>query len=178
MNKKLVIGIVVVVLIAAMIGANFLLNKDAGVSAFGGGSGYPVKVATIQKGDISSSISASGVIEEVEKGEVYFDTPSKVLKVLVAEGDRVTRGQKILEVDTGSLTSELEKLKTNKGIQELSLNSNVANSGVNTAQSAVKKAEKAYNDSKEALQKKKDLYSANAISKSDLEASEAAVKQL
>ncbi len=176
MDKKVIIGGIIAIVAISLITVS-ILRTTGSTSAFGGGSGYPVKVAAIQKGDISSSISASGVIEEVEKGEVYFDTPLKVLKVLVAEGDRVTKGQKILEVDTGTLASELEKLKTNKGIQELSLNSNVANSGVSTAQSAVKKAEKAYNDSKEALQKNKNLYEASAISKSDLEASEKAVEQ-
>lgn len=176
MNKKLVIGIVVVVLIALMIGANFFMNTEAGASVFGGsGSGYQVRVAAIQKGDISSYISANGVVEEVEKGEVFFDTPLKVLKVLVSEGDRVTSGQQVLEVDTGSMVSELEKLKTNKGIQQLSLNSGVSGAEVNTAQSTVRKAEKAYNDSLDALKKNKDLYASNVISKSELEAAEKAV---
>ena len=176
MNKKVMIGGIIAIVAISMIAVS-ILRTTGSTSAFGGGSAYPVKVAGIQKGDISSYISASGVIEEVEKGEVFFDTPLKVLKVLVAEGDKVTKGQKILELDTGSLVSELEKLKTNKGIQELSLNSNVANAEVNRAQSAVNTAERSYNESKKTYTKNKELYASSAISKKELDISENACIQ-
>ena len=176
MNKKVMIGGVIAIVAIALIAVN-VLRSSGTTSAFGGGSGYQVKVAAIQKGDISSYISANGVIEEVEKSEVFFETPLKILKVLVAEGDKVTKGQKILELDTGSLVSELEKLKTNKGIQELSLNSNVASAEVNRAQSAVNTAERTYNDSVKTYTKNKELYASNAISKKELDISENACIQ-
>lgn len=176
MNKKVMIGGIIAIVAISLIAVS-ILRTTGSASAFGGGSGYPVKVAEIQKGDISSYISANGIIEEVEKGEVYFDTPLKVLNVLVAEGDKVTKGQKLLELDTGSMVSELEKLKTNKGIQELSLNSSVSNAEANRAKSTVDTAERAYNDSKKTYDKNKDLYASNAISKSELDISENAVIQ-
>ena len=176
MNKKVMIGGIIVIVAISLIAVN-ILRSSGTTSAFGGGGGYQVKVAAIQKGDISSYISANGVIEEVEKSEVFFETPLKILKVLVAEGDKVTKGQKILELDTGSLVSELEKLKTNKGIQELSLNSNVASAEVNRAQSAVNTAERTCNDSVKTYTKNKELYASNAISKKELDISENACIQ-
>lgn len=176
MSKKVMIGGIIAIVTVSLIAVSILKGSGAS-SVFGGGGGYPVRVAEIQKGDISSYISANGVVEEVEKGEVFFETPLKVLKVLVAEGDRVTKGQTILELDTASLASELEKLKTNRGIQQLSLNSNVANAEVDRAQSAINTAERTLKDSKEAYEKNKDLYASNAIPQKELDASEKAVIQ-
>ena len=176
MNKKVVIGSLIGIAAIALITVSIIKNTGS-TSAFGGGSAFAVKVAEIQKGDVSSYISANGIIEEVEKGEVFFDTPLKVERVLVAEGEKVTKGQKVLEVDIASLVSELDKLKTNKSIQELSLNSNVADSAVNRAQSAVKNAERNYNDSKKTYTSNKELYASNAISKNELDLSENAYIQ-
>ncbi|NJD04616.1 MAG: efflux RND transporter periplasmic adaptor subunit [Ruminiclostridium sp.] len=176
MNKKVMIGGIIAIAAISLIAVNILKSTGA-ASVFGGGGGYPVKVAEIQKGEISAYISANGVIEEVEKSEVFFDAPFKVSRVLVAEGDKVAKGQKILELDTGSLVSELEKLKTNKGIQALSLNSKVADAEVNRAQSAVNNALRTYNDSKRAYADNKELYDSNSISKKELDISENACIQ-
>lgn len=176
MNKKLIIGGVIAVAAIGLITVSII--KSSGTSsAFGGGNAILVKADKIGKSDIASSITASGVIEEVEKGEVFFDTPLKVEKILAEEGQKVTKGQKILELDVSSLTSELEKLKTNKNIQELSLDSKVADSEVNGAQSALKNAERSFNDSKKAYERNKELYAASAISKNDLDTSENAYIQ-
>ena len=177
MNKKVLIGIVIVVLIAGMVAANFLMNRDGSAPAFGGGSSFPVKVAAIQKGDISSYITANGVIEEVEKAEVFFDTPLKVEKVFVKKGQKVAKGQEILKLDTSSMVSELEKLKVNKNIQELSLNSKTADSEAERALSALKTAERNYTDSQKTYSSNKELYAANAISRNELDLSENAMVQ-
>ena len=176
MNKKVVIGVIIAIAAIALIAVSVI--KSTGSSgAFGGGNAYSVKVAKIEKGNISSYISSSGIVEEVEKSEVFFDTPLKVAKVLVEKGQKVTKGQKILELDMDSINSELEKLKTNKSIQELSLNSKVTGAEVQRADSALKSAERTYNDSKKTYTNNKDLYNASAISKNDLDMSEKAYIQ-
>jgi RND family efflux transporter, MFP subunit len=177
MRKKIIVGIVIVGFIAGISAVYYLLNRNAGVSAFGSGKVYNVNVEKIQKGDISSYITANGVIEEVEKAEVFFDTPMKVKKVLANVGEKVSKGQKIIELDMESLNSELEKLKVNKKIQELSLDSKTASVEVERAHSALKNSEKSYDDSKKDWLDKTDLYASKAISKNELELSEKAYNQ-
>lgn len=176
MNKKVLTGIIIAIVAVVLITV-VVLKSTGSISAFGGGNAYSVKAARIAKSDISSYVSSSGIVEEVEKAEVFFDTPLKVQKVFVGEGRKVTSGQKILDLDMDSLNSELEKLKINKKIQELSLNSTVSGAEADRADSSVKNAERAYNDSKKTYLNNKELYAANAISKNDLDMSEKAYIQ-
>lgn len=177
MNKKVLIGIVIVVLVMAMVAANLLLQKGGDSPVFGGGNSVGVKVAEVEKGDISSYISANGIVEEVEKAEVFFETPMKVKQILVQKNGKVARGQKILELDMDSILSELDSLKFNKEIQEISLNSKAAGAEVRQAKSALEDAERTFNDSKKALEDNKALYEASAISKSELDATRKAYEK-
>jgi HlyD family secretion protein len=173
MKKKILIGGVIVV--ATLIFIIVSVVRGAGSSSvFGSGGGYSVKTVTIQKSDISSSISASGVVQEVDKAEVYFDTPLKVVKVLVKKGDMVTKGQKILELDINDLNTQLETLTINKQTQKRSLNSTALASEVERASNMLKTAQRTYGDAKKAYEDNKALYASNAISKSELDMSEKA----
>lgn len=172
MNKKLIIGGVIAIATIALIAVS--IARTASSPVFGGNAGLPVKVAEVKTGEISSYVSSDGVVEEAVKAEVYFDTPMKVNKVLVKKGDAVKKGQKLLELDTDSLSSQLETLKINKNTQEVSLNSKALDAEVERAQNALKSAERNYNDTKKTYENNKALYEANAISKSELDMSEKA----
>jgi multidrug efflux pump subunit AcrA (membrane-fusion protein) len=168
MKKKALIigaGVLAVVLIAVGI-----------IRAMGDSGGNAVKVQTvrIEKGELSSYISADGVIEEVKKTEGFFDTPLKVNKVLVKEGDKVAKGQTLLELDMDALTSQLETLKINRNSQQISLESKALDAEVERALISLKAAERNYNDAKKAYEDNKALYEANAISKAELDRSETA----
>lgn len=171
MRKKVIIGAIIAIAAILLIAAG-ILKSTGSASVFGDGKAYPVKVEKLQKSDISAYITANGAAEEVEKAEVFFDTPLKVVKVLAAEGNKVTSREKVLEVDISSLYSELEKLRINQDIQKLSLNSGLGDLEVNRAKSAVKNAERSYNDSKKTYLSNKELYDSKVISKKELDMSE------
>jgi HlyD family secretion protein len=139
-----------------------------------GGNAVKVQTVRIEKGELSSYISADGVIEEVKKTEGFFDTPLKVNKVLVKEGDKVAKGQTLLELDMDALTSQLETLKINRNSQQISLESKALDAEVERALISLKAAERNYNDAKKAYEDNKALYEANAISKAELDRSETA----
>lgn len=174
MKKKIIIGSLIVVLVAVLAAVNIIKSNDS-TAVFGGGKAFSVRTVEIHKGEISSYISANGKVEEIEKAEIYFDTPLKVVKLPVSVNQKVSRGQTLVELDMDSLETELEKLRLNKRIQEISMNSNTLESEVTRAANAVKSAENAYNDSLSAYVKSKELFEANAISKSELEAAEKAL---
>ncbi len=169
MSKKVVFGALIGISVIALITVGIL--KATGTS---GGNAVLVETIKIEKGEISSYISADGVVEEVEKAEVFFDTPLKVNKVLIEEGQKVTKGQQLLELDLDSLNSQLETYKINKNSQQTSLNSKTLDAEVERASNNLKAAERSYNDAKKTFEDNKVLYEANAISKSELEMSEKA----
>ncbi len=167
MNKK-IIGVIMGVAAVALI--VFGVMKAMG----SGGNAASVQVFKIERGDLSSYISADGVIEEVEKSEVFFDTPLKITKVMIEEGQQVKKGEKLLELDMAALQSQLETLKINRSTQQISLDSKALDAEVQRAQNNLKAAERYYNDAKKTYEDNKALYAANAISKSELDMSEKA----
>lgn len=173
MKKKLIIGAIIAVSTLAFIIVS-VIKSSGSSSVFGSGNAYMVKTAVIQKSDISSSITSNGVVAEVDKAQVYFETPLKVEKVLVKNGDKVTKGQRILELNLDDLNSQLETLTINKAAQERALNSNALEAEVERSQNVLKTAEKSYNDAKKVYEDNKMLYESNAISKSELNMSEKA----
>ncbi len=167
MNKK-IIGVIMGLAAVALIAVGV-------VKAMGsGGNVTSVAVFKVEKGSLSSYISADGVIEEVEKSEVYFDTPLKVTKVMIEEGRQVKKGEKLLELDMASLESQLETLKINRSTQQISLDSKALDAEVQRAENNLKAAERYYNDAKKTYEDNKALYEANAISKAELDMSEKA----
>lgn len=167
MNKK-IIGIIMGIAAVALIAAGVIRAMGSG------GNAVSVEVFKIEKGELSSYISADGVIEEVEKSEVYFDTSLKVTKVMIEEGQRVKKGERLMELDMDALKSQLETLKINRNTQQISLDSKTLDAEVQRAENNLKAAERYYNDAKKTYEDNKALYEANAISKSELDASEKA----
>lgn len=167
MNKKVIIGSIIAVITIGLIAVGIM-------KASAGGSVILVKTAEIEKGIIASYISSDGVIEEVDKVEVFFDTPLKVSKVLVEQGQRVTKGQLLLELDLEALNSQLETLKINRNTQKISLDSKTMDAEVERAANSLKAAERNFDSSKKTFEENKTLYNANAISKAALDMSEKA----
>ncbi|MEN6316908.1 MAG: efflux RND transporter periplasmic adaptor subunit [Clostridiaceae bacterium] len=169
MNKKVIMGGIIAICIIGLVAAGII--KAAGN---GGGRAFSVDTAKIQKGGISSYISSDGMIEETEKAEVFFDTPLKVGKLLVEVGQSVTKGQQLFELDLSALQSQLETLRINKNTQQISLNAKAMDAEVERAYNNLKAAERNYNDTKKTFEENRELYNANAISKSELDMSEKA----
>ncbi len=175
MKKKVVVGIIIGVVILAFIAVNIFSGRD-GAPAFAGGNAIKVTTESIQKGDLSSYISANGVVEEVEKAEGYFDTPLRVEAILVEKNERVSKGQKIIEVNLDDLNSQLEQLKVSKTTQELTikkLKSQNSKSSMQTsehiAKNNVQNAQNAYNEALKGYNSSKALLEGGSISQSDFD---------
>lgn len=174
MKKKLLTGTIIVIIIA-LLALLAVARRSGNISVFGGGRAYEVEVEALKKGEISSSVSANGFVEAIERAEVYFDTPLKVVKLYVQKNQRVAKGQKLLELDMDSLRSELEKLKLNRQSQELALDAKAMEAEITRAKSSVESAERAYDEAKKAYERNKSLYEADAISSNEFEMSQKAL---
>ncbi|MDP4183268.1 MAG: efflux RND transporter periplasmic adaptor subunit [Bacillota bacterium] len=120
MKKKVLIGSVILILVIAFSTISIMKNKGTS-TAFSSGKTHSVKVSKIRKGDISASISASGIIEQVDDKEVNLETPFKVLKVFFKNGDSLKKGDKIFDIDLSEIRSQIKEMELNRDVQQLSI---------------------------------------------------------
>jgi HlyD family secretion protein len=99
-KKKIWIGVGVVVLAAAVVGANFYFKKSPGVTV----GLEPVKVR-----DLEAIVSASGKIQAKRFVNMSAVQMGRVTKLAVEEGDRVKAGQFLLEIDPNILRGSVQR---------------------------------------------------------------------
>lgn len=97
-KKKLLIGAGVVVLLGAIAYANIALKKKDGVT---------VNTEKLEKRTLEAMVSASGKIQPKKSVNISADTMGRVTSLSVNEGDRVTKGQFLLEIDPRNLRTRV-----------------------------------------------------------------------
>jgi HlyD family secretion protein len=102
MKKKYFLFIGVAVVVAILVIVNL---KARGTHAL------PVQTETVTKRDITMVISASGSIRAKRKVDISASTIGKVTKVAVKEGENVTKGQFLLQIDPVELESTVARLE-------------------------------------------------------------------
>lgn len=164
MNKKKIILIAIAIIV--VVGAGFWL--------FGGAKAkhkVTYETATIKKGEISESVTATGTIEPVTEVEVGTQVSGIIDKIYADYNSTVTKGQLIAEMDRVTLQTELasqraayngakaeyeyqkKNYERNKGLHEKQLISDTdyeqslynyekAKSSYESSQAAVAKAER------------------------------------
>src|SRR6266436_3615308 len=98
-RKNVVIAIAVVLIGAAVVGANVYFKKDKGLS---------VTTDSIRTRDLEAIVSASGKIQAKRTVNVSSDTVGRVINLAVNEGDRVKVGQFLLQIDPKTLRSRVD----------------------------------------------------------------------
>jgi HlyD family secretion protein len=98
-GKKILIIIAVAVVGAAVIAANLWYARDTSLA---------VTVEGIKARDLEAIVSASGKIQPKRLVNISAETPGRVVELAVNEGDRVTRGQFLLQIDPKSLRTRVD----------------------------------------------------------------------
>src|SRR4249919_2635934 len=100
MSRKNVLIVIAVVLVgAAVVGANFYFKKEKGL---------PVTTDVIKARDLEAIVSASGKIQPKRLVNITAETAGRVVNLAVNEGDRVHVGQFLLQIDPKSLQRRVE----------------------------------------------------------------------
>ena len=68
-----------------------------------------VRVETIGHRDLQAIVSASGKIQPARQVNISANQMGKVTRLAVEEGQRVTTGQFLLEIDPASLAGQIER---------------------------------------------------------------------
>ena len=101
-NKKIFVGVGVVVILGAIAFANFKFKKDNGTG---------VNVEAVRKRDLQQIVSASGKIQPHDLINISSDTVGRVTNLAVDEGMRVTKGQFLMQIDPKLLAAAADQQK-------------------------------------------------------------------
>jgi HlyD family secretion protein len=99
-GKKILIAVIVVLVGAAVVAAQLWYQRDTGLS---------VAAEAIRARSLEAVVSASGTIQPKRQVNVSANTTGRVTRVAVEEGQRVTAGQFLLEIDPRSLEGQLQR---------------------------------------------------------------------
>lgn len=132
-KKKIWIILVLVVLVGVSAAAYFNKNRQKLIE---------VQADKVKRQDLVSMVTASGKIQPKKKVDISASIPGKVVKLAVEEGDRVQKGQFLLQIDPAPYLAD------------------VANSraALNSARSELESARANLNQSKLTFQRKEQMW--------------------
>src|SRR3954467_15847287 len=98
-RRKILIVLAVVLVAGAPVGAGFYNKKDKGLV---------VTTEAIKSRDLEAVVSASGKTQPKRLVNISAETSGRVVGLAVNEGDRIKKGQFLLQIDPKSLRSRVE----------------------------------------------------------------------
>jgi HlyD family secretion protein len=99
-GKKVLIILGVVLVGAAVVAANLYYRRDTGLN---------VQAEGLRARDLEAIVSASGKVQPKRQVNVSANTPGRVTRIAVEEGQRVKTGQFLLEIDPKQLEGQLQR---------------------------------------------------------------------
>src|SRR5881275_1247988 len=99
-KAKWAIGVVAVAGVAVLIGAS---------AAKRGNKAVEVRVEPVQKRDLVASVTASGQVRPQTKVDVASDVSGKITKLSVKEGQMVSKGQFLLQIDPENAKAAVQR---------------------------------------------------------------------
>src|SRR5256712_12432710 len=98
-RKNVLITLTIIAIGAAVVAAGLYFKKDKGVV---------VATEAVKTRDLEAIVSASGKIQPKRLVNISADTPGRVVNLAVAEGDRIKKGQFLLQIDPKSLRTRVD----------------------------------------------------------------------
>jgi HlyD family secretion protein len=89
--------------------------------------GLGVQVATVGREDLQAKVSANGKIQAVTKADISANIMGQVTRLAVKEGDRVTKGQFLMEIDPRSASANADAMRASLQAAQSDLASATAN---------------------------------------------------
>jgi HlyD family secretion protein len=171
MSRGMKLGLLVVVVALASGGGvayRIKQKKNAGTE---------VRMAQVSRRDLVSAVTASGTIEAKTSVDISADITGRIIRIAVREGDLVTKGQFILQIDPAQYQAAVSRAEGLVGSTEATLAQTKAN---------LDQAERAWNRARQLTQLGPNLITAEAaeqaqtsyqVAQANYEASRAQVAQ-
>jgi HlyD family secretion protein len=157
-RKKLLIGVGIVVILGAIAYANLAFKKETGAE---------VTVEKIEKRDLQALVSASGKIQPKRSVNVSAETMGKVVDLKVNEGDTVTQGQFLMQIDPRNLQTAVNS-------RSASLAAN--RSALEETKRSLENSQLALKTAQDNLRRQSDLFKAGIGTKETFERAQDEVK--
>jgi HlyD family secretion protein len=158
-RKKIIIGVVVVVVLAAIAYANLRFRRNEGVS---------VDAEAIKRHKLEAIVSASGKIEPKRSVNISADTMGRVVDLAIEEGQRVKKGQFLLQIDPRNLETRVESSVA--GVR-------AAEAQLVQMQVALESAKTALKLAQDTLQRQQELWKQGLTTKENLDRAETEARQ-
>src|SRR5690349_4687002 len=111
-RKNVLIAIGVVLLGAAVVAANLYFKREKGLI---------VTTDLIKTRDLEAVVSASGKVQPKRLVKISAETSGRVVNLAVNEGDRIKKGQFLLQIDPKSLSTRVSSNTASLAAAEQSL---------------------------------------------------------
>ena len=154
-KKKLLIGLGIVVILGAIAFANFKFKRVEGLT---------VNTETIQQRSLDAIVTASGKIQPERSVNISADTMGRVTNLAVEEGDRIDKGQFLLQIDPRNLRSAVQR-------SQASLSA--ARSTADQLRLALESARVAQKQAEDAFKRQEDLWKRGLTTKEAYDKAEA-----
>src|SRR5215208_8199448 len=111
-RKNVLIAVVIVLIGAAVVAANLYFKKDKGLT---------VTTDVIKTRDLEAIVSASGKIQPKRLVKISAETSGRVVDLAVNEGDRIKKGQFLLQIDPKNLRTRVDSGEASLQVASASL---------------------------------------------------------
>ena len=111
-RKNILITLAIVLVGAAVVAGNLYYRRDKGIT---------VTTDVIKTRDLEAVVSASGKIQPKRLVNISADTPGRVVNLAVNEGDRIKKGQFLLQIDPRSLRTRVDSGTASMQAAQMSL---------------------------------------------------------
>jgi membrane fusion protein, multidrug efflux system len=121
MKKKILIGVVIVGVLFLLALPKLKLFGDKSktqVQGPVGGSKLPVDVVVIKVGKLDNKLVITGSVLPNESLELSSETSGKITGLYFKEGNKVKKGEVLLQINDVEIRAELEKQKNNRKLNE------------------------------------------------------------
>ena len=140
-RKNILITLAIVLVGAAVVAGNLYYRRDKGLT---------VTTDAIKTRDLEAVVSASGKIQPKRLVNISADTPGRVVDLAVNEGDRIKKGQFLLQIDPRSLRTRVDSGAASMQAAQMSLDQ--MRQAVQTARVQLEQAQ-------QTLKRQQDLWS-------------------
>ena len=145
--KKPIIILLVVVIVVVIFLVSLLSDRDKGIEVY---------QYTVEKRDLMSIVSASGIIEPRVKVNISSNVIGEIVKLSVKEGQGVNKGDFLLQIDPQQYEAEVKRLEAYLKMSEIK----------------VEQAEVNLRDARNNLERVKSLFQNEFVSQMELEAAQ------
>src|SRR5512144_3165787 len=111
-RKRVIIGLIVLVVGAAIVYANLAFRKNEGVA---------VTVEPVAKRNLEAIVSASGTIRAKRTVNITSEVTGKITRLAVNEGDTVKAGQFLVEIDSRIQRTNVQRIEAGVEQQRIGL---------------------------------------------------------